>query len=71
MNNDDYLLKRLGALERAVRSLMAASMQMMPPSLADSISRIGWQWDEELDAINAERAAVSQPPAADSQTGAA
>lgn len=78
MSEYEYLLKRQAIAEQVVRALIMTVMEMMPPSLAERVDRLGWNWDKEIDALDAElhasiaaQAATATPTPTENKKGGA
>jgi hypothetical protein len=54
MLEHENLRKRVLVLENVVRYLMAIVIETMPPRAAENIDRLGWEWNKELDSLDAE-----------------
>jgi len=60
-NNEMYLPRRLNIAESALRHLMAIVIEQSSPNSQALIQRMGFEWDQQLDRIDAERYQLANP----------
>jgi hypothetical protein len=60
LNPEQYASERLALAEVVLRRVMAVVMELMPPNAQAAINRLGWEWDKEIDALDARRATAPE-----------